>query len=268
MKSEVFDGHRFWSYFQYDLLQMWRNHVKAAVGIGLAGLIAYFVVVFFSLVLGDGWQGPGAETRIIVFVLAGFALSLYYTRIYGYVTDKRRGSNYLMLPASTLEKWISMMLIALLILPVLFLLVSLLVDALLCALDPGIGASMWSSLNGGLEGMTLAMGELNAEYHTQLAPGMIIGTVLLSVWVNFLYFLLCGLCFRRNKILGAILINFGLSMVFSILLSFFGLDSYVETLVDVEEKLRGFLNGVNIILALEVLLLMGGIYYRLKTIKH
>ena len=30
MKSEVFNGSRFWNYFKYDLVQMWRNHMKAA----------------------------------------------------------------------------------------------------------------------------------------------------------------------------------------------------------------------------------------------
>ena len=39
MTSEVFNGQRFWTYFKYDLTQMWRNHVKAAILIGFSGLI-------------------------------------------------------------------------------------------------------------------------------------------------------------------------------------------------------------------------------------
>ena len=41
MKSETFNGSRFWNYFKYDLIQMWRNHMKAALGISLAGLVLY-----------------------------------------------------------------------------------------------------------------------------------------------------------------------------------------------------------------------------------
>ena len=104
MTNEIFQGQRFWTYFKYDFIQMWRNHVKAAVGIGLAGLIAYFVVVLFNLTFNGTWQGPGIGGRFVVFVLAATALELYYTRIYGYLTEKRKGSAWLMLPASTFEK--------------------------------------------------------------------------------------------------------------------------------------------------------------------
>ena len=109
MTNEIFQGSRFWAYFKYDLTQMWRNHVKAAVGLGLAGLIIYFVVVLFNLTFNGTWQGPGISGRFVTFFLASAALELYYTRIYGYLTDKRKGSAWLMLPASTVEKWVSML---------------------------------------------------------------------------------------------------------------------------------------------------------------
>ena len=50
MKSETFNGSRFWNYFKYDLVQMWRNHMKAALGISLAGLVLYVVVISWNLV--------------------------------------------------------------------------------------------------------------------------------------------------------------------------------------------------------------------------
>jgi hypothetical protein len=76
MINETFNGQRFWTYFKYDLTQMWRNHVKAAVGIGLAGLIVYFVVVLFNLTFNGTWQGPGIMGRFATFVLASAALEL------------------------------------------------------------------------------------------------------------------------------------------------------------------------------------------------
>ena len=37
--NETFNFSRFWTYFKYDLKQMWRNHSKAAILIAGAGVI-------------------------------------------------------------------------------------------------------------------------------------------------------------------------------------------------------------------------------------
>ena len=74
MKSEVFNGSRFWNYFKYDLVQMWRNHMKAAMGIGLSGVIIYFLVVLFNLVFSGAWCGPNVGIRIGTFICAGVLL--------------------------------------------------------------------------------------------------------------------------------------------------------------------------------------------------
>ena len=145
MKSEVFNGQRFWSYFKYDFTQMWRNHVKAAIGIGLSGLILYVITVGFNLIFGNGWQGPGLAARLVVFIVAFTALELYQTRTYGYLTDKRKGSAWLMNPASTFEKWLSMMLMTILVLPFLFLGVYFVSDLLVAAFDPTTGESILHS---------------------------------------------------------------------------------------------------------------------------
>ena len=247
MINETFNGQRFWTYFKYDLTQMWRNHVKAAVGIGLAGLIVYFVVVLFNLTFNGTWQGPGITGRFVTFFLASAALELYYTRIYGYLTDKRKGSAGLMLPASTVEKWVSMLIMACIVLPVLFFCASFLVDGVLCALDPTLGKSMVAVLAGG--------------WH-----------MLLSLWGNLLYFLLCGICFKRNKILGAFAIAFGLSILSSIFMSSFSL-SLVENMdVDditlAEANINRLFVWVNAISAVFSAAMVAGIFWRLKTIKH
>ena len=272
MTNEIFQGSRFWAYFKYDLTQMWRNHVKAAVGIGLSGLIVYFVVVLFNLTFNGNWQGPGISGRFVTFFLASAALELYYTRIYGYLTEKRKGSAWLMLPASTMEKWVSMLIMACIVLPVLFFCASFLVDGVLCALDPTLGKSMASVLAGGWQEFVNNLTDVNSEYTLTLNVAPLAWGILLSTWGNLLYFLLCGICFKRNKIIGAFAIAFGLSILSSIFMSSFGL-SLVENLdVDdiamAEANINRLFVWVNTISAIFAAVMVGGIYWRLKTIKQ
>ncbi|MBQ6952848.1 MAG: hypothetical protein IJP81_02940, partial [Bacteroidales bacterium] len=150
MQNEVFNGSRFWNYFKYDATQMVRNHMRAAIGIGLSGLIVYVIVVGFCLLFNGEWTGPGIKARFMVFYVASVILQLYQTRTYGYLTEKRKGSAWLMLPASTFEKWLSMILMTLIVIPVLFLVVSLTTDALVAALDPTVGNSLLYSFSHGM----------------------------------------------------------------------------------------------------------------------
>ncbi len=272
MTNEIFQGSRFWAYFKYDLTQMWRNHVKAAVGIGLAGLIIYFVVVLFNLTFNGTWQGPGISGRFVTFFLASAALELYYTRIYGYLTDKRKGSAWLMLPASTVEKWVSMLIMACIVLPVLFFCASFLVDGVLCALDSTLGKSMVAVLAGGWQEFLNNLTDVNSEYTLTLNVAPLGWAMLLSLWGNLLYFLLCGICFKRNKILGAFAIAFGLSILSSIFMSSFSL-SLVENMdVDditlAEANINQLFVWVNAISAVFSAAMVAGIFWRLKTIKH
>lgn len=272
MKNEMFNGQRFWTYFKYDLTQMWRNHVKAAVGIGLAGLIVYFVVVLFNLTFNGTWQGPGITGRFFTFFLASAALELYYTRIYGYLTDKRKGSAWLMLPASTVEKWLSMLCMACIVLPVLFFFASFLVDGVLCALDPTIGKSMVSVLAGGWQEFLSNLTDVNTEYTLTLNVAPLGWAMLLGTWGNLLYFLLCGICFRRNKIIGAFAIAFGLSMLSSIIVSSFSLslvaDFEADDIAAAEMNINQLFAWANAISAVLTAVMAGGIFWRLKTIKQ
>lgn len=258
MKSEIINGPRFLSYLKYDLTRMWRSHMKAAIVIGLMGLFGYFICVLFNLIAGQGWSGPGLGARWSLFMAASTVLELYQTRTYGHLTDKREGSAFLMLPASTTEKWLSMMLHTLVIVPLLFLVAAFGVDALLTLLDPSLGMSMAASL---------FRNDILSEF-AEVSDGMPFG-ILLSLFIaafciNFLFFLLCGVCFKKRKIAWAFLIILGISILLPIFLQ------PVSGSVDIEDwtELRHILTGVSVVLWLIVASLAGGIFYRLKTLKH
>ena len=169
MKNEVFNGQRFWSYFKYDFIQMWRNHVKASIGIGLSGLIVYVIVVAFNLIFQGTWSGASLGLRMGTFVLAGTALELYQTRTYGYLTDKRKGSAW-------------MILMTIIVLPVLFLGVYLIADLLVTAFDPTTGHSILHSVGTGFRDLASQLSDVNLDYETNwniwaFAPSFICGFI-------------------------------------------------------------------------------------------
>jgi hypothetical protein len=271
MKSEVFNGQRFWSYFKYDFVQMWRNNMKASVGIGLSGLILYMVVVIFSLIFGGGWQGPGVIPRFMVFILASAALELYQTRTYGYLTERRKGSAWLMNPASSFEKWLSMIIMTIIVIPIAFLVVYLFTDLIVTSLDPTTGSSMLHTIGGGFREITDELVKVNAEYSTTWSPWAFVPAVLMGCACNFMYFLLCGISFKRYKILYGLVISFVAGLVLSIILSQFGIqyiNMEIQEFSDAEQYIRSVFNISMWATIVITIGLAAGIYYRIKTIKH
>lgn len=265
MKSETFNGSRFWNYFKYDLIQMWRNHMKAALGISLAGLVLYVAVISWNLIFHQTWQAPGFDGRMIVAFLAFCALELYQTRTYGYLTEKKAGSAWLMVPASGVEKWVSMLIITLIIIPVLFIVVYLGVDWLLCLVDHTSGVSLISRFADGVS----KFGTLGPE-DIPVSIGTLIWMGIAGFCFNFLYWLLCGICFKRYKIIWGIAISFAGSLLVSIIggsalaLNESSLELMAQEPVNTT---TGFL-WLSGILTAAAVGLAGGILYRIKTIKH
>lgn len=264
MTNEVFNGRRFGAWFKYDLKQMWRNQMKAALGIGLSGLILYAFVVSYNLVINHVWCGPSGDARMFIFIFAFLALEFRQTATYGFLTDKSKGSAWLMAPASTLEKWTGMMLMTLIVIPVLFFVAFFGVDWLLCAIDHSMGDSLMGVL---ADGVVKYRGFVATGVDV-ISSGSIVWLVIATFCVNFLYFLLCGVVFKKHKVLWGLAIMFVVSMLFSLL---------GEATLDIEETSREMLAGsapaafINRVAAVSTVIaagLAGGVYYRLKTIKH
>ena len=261
--NEQFCFQRFWTYFKYDIVQMWRNHGKAALLLGGAGVILYVVYVLSSLVFPDHvWEAPGEQTRAGVYAFASMLFVLFQARTYGYLTEKRAGSAWLMLPASSAEKTLSMLLMTLLVLPLAFLFVYLGSDALLCLLDPGMGNSLLSSFN---------LAELQGEE----VAGMRFPLSLLLFFMQasiLTYFLLCGLIFKKWKISGGIAVLFGLMTLLVFILAALAESNliHVEFSSDLADDSRtlAFLWTAVAVCFLTWAALAWGVYRRVKTIKH
>ena len=276
MTNEVFSFPRFGKYFKYDITQMWRNNGKAVIMLGGISLIVYLIWVIFSLVFTGTWQGPEIAVRAIVMMVGWIILICYQTRTYGYLTEKRAGSSWLMVPASTLEKVLSMLLITVILQPLAYFCAYLLVDGLLALLDPTVGTALIASV-----------GPAATEVHEALNEGVAQGfevhlwmffiPVILQAMYNLMYFLLCGITFKKWKLIGAFAVLIGISIVSTLFFSLFAWGDWVDKLqmikdmddpvnvINFANAMLSVLTSVNFL----IFLLMGtGIYYRIKTLKH
>ena len=272
--NEIFDFKRFWTYFKYDLKQMWRNHSKAAIMIGGASAIFYVIWVMVSLVFTQHWSSPVIYARAAVCVLAFTILELYMVRTYGYLTDKKPGSNWLMIPASKAEKFVSMLLMVCIVIPLLFFVVYFVLDGFLSVVDPTYGQALFTGFTGIYSKVIEGLTELGTESPISFTPSSLIFPSIVGVFCNFLYFLLCGICFKKNKLVGAIAILFGLSLVLSLLTGIFvpriftNIDINNMDEMQIAHWVTGCMNAGIIFSCLLTVGLGWGVWRRLKTIQH
>ena len=271
--NETFNFKRFWTYFKYDLRQMWRNHAKAAILIGGSGAILYILWVLFSLVFTQQWNASPFLARVIMLGVAFAILEFYQARTYGHLTEKKAGSNWLMIPASRAEKFVSMLLMTIVVIPVLFFAVYLLIDGFLSLVDPTFGQSILNAVFHGADDLSGIMNDIRLESPISFTSGTMVYLTLISLFCNFMYFLLCGICFKKNKIVGAIGILFLLSTVMSLLSAAFvphlatGLMNNVSE-GEVAQFVVNVLNGSTVFSTLLTIGLGWGIWYRIKTLQH
>ena len=245
--NNVFDIKRFWKYLCWDVRNAYNNF-----GLGLLICALLPAIAFVMTVLGTLVFNPSSKQ-------------------YGSLTDRKAGSTWLMLPASTLEKFLSILLVTCVVVPLCLALMLYAFDAIM-SLVPYYGQRACPLI---IDTVKSAMDNLQASD--------------VSIDVNLPYIIYLGFCkfilvytlgalfFRKHKIAKTILVLIGLSFVLTALLSvgfFHGLsfnsydvEGYFASL-DVD-KLPVYFNIVlNAVNVLTFALLDLGIYFRIKTLKH
>ncbi|MCM1501615.1 MAG: hypothetical protein NC115_02960 [Bacteroidales bacterium] len=137
MQNKTFNPERFWRYFIHDFLRCIKRTGLATLATCLIPVIMLIgAAICFTSIGMDGWSLDIEFTQFVCAVVS--VLYLLFTPIscYGELTDRRKGSNFLMLPASHTEKFISMVLNSIVIFPAIFSLLYLGLDALCCIAFP------------------------------------------------------------------------------------------------------------------------------------
>ena len=293
--KDIFDFRRFGKYFVSDLKTCSANYGLSLLTISLLTPLALYVItVVFNLILHMGWEGPSLAFRSAVFGIAMFCMVVTMpVKCYGGLTDKQYGSFWLTLPASRLEKFLSMLIITCIVAPVTGITLYLGLDALISAMDKTCGGSLGFGLMQLLEGMGDLNGAISDLKMNLGSEGIVIedGTEKLfkqiaSPWMYIddmfcmmLPFLLGAICFKKGKTVKTFLAMAVFSTALSIIATpivLAMLNPYIAGIkagMDVNEILNsGLVRNLSWTdtlsdTALNVALLVG-IWFRIKTLKH
>lgn len=294
MKNDIFNFRRFGKYFATDIRTCWANYGLSLLTITIVTPMAlYLISTAFNLLIRSSWDGPDLGLRVFVFGIAMFCLVVTMpVKCYGKITEKQYGSFWLTLPASRLEKFLSMVLMTCIIVPVTGTAVYLGIDSLICLADKTCG----TGLAAGAVELIRNMGDLGemtinlADESLTIEDAAIVHEVMKEINNPWMYvdeifgitlpFLLGAVYFKSGKTAKTIIAMFVFSTAVSIVLTPF-LGNWASEVVsaannDVNQVIEIFNNSLfkNLVLIDTVsdtvfnLAFLTGIWFRIKTLKH
>lgn len=294
MKNDIFNFRRFGKYFTSDLRGCWANYGLSLMTISfIIPVISYVIFTALNLILSSEWDGPDMGFRVFAFCIAMFCIVITMpVKCYGKITEKRYGSFWLTLPASRLEKFVSMFLMTCIIVPITGIILYLGMDALICAFDHTCGNSLVSGglelirKLGNLQELTMNLIDEQITIEGAAATQEILNQIS-SPWIYIddffgitLPFLLGAIFFKSGKTVKTILamcaISTAISIAFTPLISGWAesivnagegdpnmflqiiSENFFKHLVLIDTVSDTIVNGA----------LLAGIWFRIKTLKH
>ncbi len=293
MKNDIFNFRRFGKYFASDIRTCAANYGLSLLTISLLPtIVLYILSVATSLLLNQVWDGPGMIARTAAFVTAMICMVIIMpVKTYGKITEKQYGAHWLMIPASKLEKFLSMIILSCIVIPIVGTALYISIDALVCAFDHTCGDSLMrgiielKSMIG--EGIREAEMEFGATEHESIANFVI---QLANPWLYIddsmgmvLPFLLGALWFKSGKTVKTILALFAFSTVAGFITAPL-MSNWTQTMTELqasgnvdESIVYGIFDSWifrNIALVDTIsdtifnVGMMTAIYFRIKTLKH
>jgi hypothetical protein len=290
--KDIFNFNRFGKYFVSDLKTCAANYgLSLLVTALLLPLALYCITVGFNALMSGIWDGPDMWLRATCFLIAMVCIVVQMpVKCYGRITEKQYGSFWLTLPASRLEKFVSMFLMTCIIVPVIGVGCFIGLDAIICALDPTCGGSLVSGVNE-VFSKILASGEITvnlANEGVSIEDVEMINEIMTQVTSPWIYideifgitlpFLMGAVFFKSGKTVKTFMALFAFSTAVSIISTPFMTKLAADMMNGVNngDVMRIFENGIfrNLILidtisdAIVNIALIIGIWFRIKTLKH
>lgn len=198
MKNDIFSFSRFGRYFAGDLAAICSGKGLGLISFGLLPVYVAILDLLFSS-FGDGYEYMPVSSRIMIFAIAAWIFIIWTpAACYGYITDKRAGSVYTLIPVSSLEKALSMIISSVIVVPLAFLAVYFGLD-LLITIVAGSPAEDSVMLNL----LTASFTPVSVDFSDMALQAM----------NSILLFLLGAIIFRKHKIAKTILVWMGISTV-------------------------------------------------------
>ena len=286
--KDIFNFNRFGKYFVSDLKTCAANYgLSLLVTSLLLPIAAYCITVCFNAMMSNPWNGPDLWLRATCFCIAMVCITVQMpVKCYGRITEKQYGSFWLTLPASHLEKFVSMLLMTCIIVPVIGAAGFIGIDTIICALDHTCGENIITGISG-LFTQMIASGDVTVNLLNEGVPiedAQAISRVIDQVTSPWLYideifaitlpFLLGAVFFKNGKTVKTFLALFAFGTAVSIISTPFMTKWAVEMMNG--DMMKMLDNGIfkNLTLidtisdAIVNIALMTGIWFRIKNLKH
>lgn len=286
--KDIFNFNRFGKYFVSDLKTCAANYgLSLLVTAILLPIALYCITVGFNGLMSGIWDGPDMWLRATCFWIATICIVVQMpVKCYGRITEKQYGSFWLTLPASRLEKFVSMFLMTCIIVPVIGIASFIGLDAIICALDHTCGGSLVTGANDLISRM-FASGELTLNFANEGVPiedVQVLNEVMTQISSPWIYideifgitlpFLMGAVFFKNGKTVKTFIAIFAFSTAVSIITTPF-VTKWAADIMN-GDAMRMFDNGLfrNLVLidtisdSIVNIALMIGIWFRIKTLKH
>lgn len=272
--NQIFDFGRFWRFFKFDMTRTVRSNFTRLVSFIVTPVCAYIVYGFMSMILGNGWTNVGVVTRLSLFSVVSVIFFIYYSaNCYGFLTEKNAGSQWLMIPASVTEKYVTMLLNVLIVAPVVYLVLTLSLDWIYSVVFSDGSGSIVSRL---FSKFNSAGALTKSDFSTvKISRASAYGMLQPTSWTPLLAFLLGGICFKKSKVAKTLLFSFAVLLVGSTVLAGFiqvlpeGTFDFLADWFDNPRKGEFLINAIIfLITAVPCIAFAVAVYFRLKTIKH
>ncbi|MGN0190573.1 MAG: hypothetical protein ACI39U_02855 [Candidatus Cryptobacteroides sp.] len=275
--NNIFDFKRFGKYYVSDLKHAFDYSALTILLTSLSGIIAYLFCGIMKLIVSGEWMSYGTAGRCATFVIAFYIIAFSVpAKCYGHFTDKRSGSFFTLIPASSLEKTLSMIINVCILAPISYLVISLAADSLLCLLDPRAGESLIHSVTTASGEFANAFARVNSAVDFDLInTSELVGGYILNVSSWIMVFLIGALYFKKNKVGKTFLVTIAVSMVLGTLSTWIlmplansGLIETLNNAENVQHAFRMFKFSTISVALIEIVGLMIWTYVRVRTVKH
>jgi hypothetical protein len=255
--KDIFDPKRFGRYFAYELNTARQNCGLSLLVTCALPLIAILLELIFTADINVNGESVGFRWFLAMVAVAIMTIA-FPVKVYGSVTDRRAGSWWALIPVSSFEKFLSVVLMTCVVLPVCFFGLYSAVDALVC-LIPGYGEPLIAQLS-----------ELKASAflsYTEYSTSGLIFDLWASWCASVLTFTLGAIFFRKGKASKTILVIIAFGILFSSIFVWVVSGMEFEDFCSMEFPVG--IRALTIIIQTVInVILLTGIFFRIKTIKY
>lgn len=268
--NNIFQPKRFGNYMLHDLKNAKDNYLYSFIITAALPVLTFILVELVAILFSEEHslcEYSEAVQYLSVFAAFISAIVAFPIKQYGRITDKRYGTSWVMLPASGFEKWLSLIIMTCVVLPVCLFTIYLGLDWVMSAVFPNLYPDPITSYD-----------SIKAYQDALEEAGVTIdlcGLGWLSWAENILIFTLGAVIFKKSKFPKTLLCVMAAGMIFSaITVALFGTghigpDNFEEFVSgDPETVIRKFKTFVYVLASATVVLLSGGIYLRITKIQH